>query len=198
MIQTDAAINSGNSGGPLFNMKGEVIGITSAKYSGTTSSGATIEGIGFAIPMDDVIGMLQDLMNKGYISGAYLGVMVRDVTQAVAQAYGLPMGALVESVENGFCAQAAGIRAQDVIVNVGGYAVESVSDLTRALRKHQPGDTVTVTVFRISAGGEVTLSMTLSEKPNINQQNTNPSPDNYQPGSTPGTTDDWFDRFFGN
>ena len=76
MIQTDAAINPGNSGGPLFNMKGEVIGITSAKYSGLTSSGATIEGIGFAIPMDDVIGMLRDLMEKGYISGAYLAVNV--------------------------------------------------------------------------------------------------------------------------
>ena len=200
MLQTDAAINPGNSGGPLFNMKGEVIGITSAKYSGTTDSGATIEGIGFAIPMDDVIGMIQDLMEKGYISGAYLGVMVRDVTNSVAQGYGLPLGALVDSVEPGFCAESGGIRAKDVIVNLGGYDVKCVSDLTRALRKFEPGDTVTVTVFRISAGGDVTLSLTLQEKPNTNNQPQAPSQDPTQPNDPPssGTPDDWFDHFFGN
>lgn len=200
MLQTDAAINPGNSGGPLFNMKGEVIGITSAKYSGTTESGASIEGIGFAIPVDDVIGMIQDLMEKGYISGTYLGVMVRDVTNSVSQAYGLPLGALVDSVEPGYCAEAAGIRAKDVIVNLGGYDVKCVSDLTRALRKFEPGDTVTVTVFRISAGGEVTLSLTLQEKPNTNNQPQMPSQDTTKPNDPPssGSPDDWFDHFFGN
>jgi serine protease Do len=79
MLQTDAAINPGNSGGPLFNMKGEVIGITTAKYSGTTSSGATIEGIGFAIPIDDVTKMIADIMAYGYVTGAYLGVSVADI-----------------------------------------------------------------------------------------------------------------------
>ena len=79
MIQTDAAINSGNSGGPLFNMKGEVVGITTAKYSGSSASGASIESIGFAIPIDDVIGMLNDLKDYGYVTGAYLGVMVSDM-----------------------------------------------------------------------------------------------------------------------
>ena len=162
MIQTDAAINSGNSGGPLFNMKGEVVGITTAKYSGTSSSGATIEGIGFAIPMDDVIGMIEDLRDLGYVSGAYLGVMVRDV-DPTAQNYGLPAGAFVEEVTPGFAAEAAGLMVQDIIVDLGGYQITSVSELTRMLRKFEPGETVSITVCR--GGQELQLRITLDEKP---------------------------------
>lgn len=163
MLQTDAAINPGNSGGPLFNMKGEVIGITSAKYSGLTESGATIEGIGFAIPMDDVIGMLDDLRVYGYITGAYLGVSVSNVDASIAQMYGVPMGALVRSVSAGSCAQKGGIQAKDIIVNLGGYEVENLNDLTRALRRFEAGDQVTVTVYR--SGKQVQLLLTLDEKP---------------------------------
>lgn len=162
MIQTDAAINSGNSGGPLFNMNGEVVGITTAKFSGTSTSGVSIEGIGFAIPMDDVIGMIDDLRELGYIAGAYLGVMVMDVDPA-AQAYGLPAGAFVDEVTPGYAAEAAGMLAQDIIVSLGGYDVTSVSELTRMLRKFEPGQTVSVTVYR--AGREVQLRVTLDEKP---------------------------------
>lgn len=168
MIQTDAAINPGNSGGPLFNMKGEVVGITSAKYTGQSYSGAIIEGIGFAIPMDDVIDMLTDLVTKGYISGAYLGIYMRDVNQATSQAYGIPMGVLITEVIRGYCAEKAGIKAQDVIVNLGGYDVKNTSELSRALRKFQPGDTISVTVYRMSEGGELPLTVTLNEKPKTN------------------------------
>ena len=122
MLQTDTAINSGNSGGPLFNAKGEVIGITTAKYSGTTSSGASIEGISFAIPMDDVAGMISDLREHGYVTGAYLGVSVSDVNSS-AQAYGVPAGAYVREVVPGYCAAAAGLRVGDIIVELGGYEV---------------------------------------------------------------------------
>lgn len=163
MLQTDAAINSGNSGGPLFNMNGEVVGITTAKYSGTTSSGASIEGIGFAIPIDDVIGMIEDLTEYGYITGAYLGVTVIDMDATVSETYGLPMGAQVQTVTDGNCAQKAGVQAKDIIVNLGGYDVESVNDLTRALRKFKGGETTTITVFR--GGSEMYLSITLDEKP---------------------------------
>ena len=163
MLQTDAAINPGNSGGPLFNMKGEVIGITSAKYSGLTDSGATIEGIGFAIPMDDVIDMLEDLRVHGYITGAYLGVSVSNVDTDIAQLYGVPMGALVRGVEYGSCAQKGGIQTKDIIINVGGYDVENINDLGRALRKYEAGDTVTVTVYR--GGNQTQLTVTLDEKP---------------------------------
>ena len=188
MMQTDAAINPGNSGGPLFNMEGEVVGITTAKYSGTTSSGASIEGIGFAIPMDDVYDMLMDLKEYGYITGAYLGVSVSNVSTDAAQMYGLPMGVLVHSVNPGSCALAAGIQAQDIIVSVAGYEVENMNDLTRALRKVKAGDTVSLMVYRHSQGGEVTLTVTLDEKPRPEQQTAAPSV---------GSADDWFDEFFG-
>lgn len=165
MIQIDAAINSGNSGGPLFNMKGQVIGITTAKYSGTSSSGATIEGIGFAIPIDDVIDLIDDLVKYGYVTGGYLGVMVSDVDPSAAELYGLPMGVLVHEVTAGGSAEAAGVLAQDIIVDVGGYPVKNMNDLTRALRHFDGGDRVTITVYRHSRGGEITLVATLDYKP---------------------------------
>lgn len=162
MIQTDVAINSGNSGGPLFNMKGEVVGITTAKFSGQSSSGVSIEGIGFAIPMDDVTGMIEDLQNFGYVTGAYLGVMVLDVDSS-AQYYGVPAGAYVESATAGSAADKGGIQSKDIITEIGGYPVTSVSDLTRVLRKFKAGDTVSVEVYR--SGQTKTLSVTLDEKP---------------------------------
>ena len=163
MMQTDAAINPGNSGGPLFKMKGEVVGITTAKYSGTTTSGATIEGIGFAIPIDDVLGMLSDLKEYGYVTGAYLGVTVRSMDPDVAAAYGLPVGSQVASVESGSCSEKAGLRPQDIIMSLGQYTVEDNTDLLRALRKFEPGDTTTVLVWR--SGQELELTITLDAKP---------------------------------
>ena len=163
MIQTDASINSGNSGGPLFNAQGEVVGITTAKYSGTTSSGASIEGIGFAIPMDDVYGMFEDLIEYGYIKSAYLGVTVRDVEPTAHQLYGVPMGALVDSVGFGSCAHRGGIQPKDIIVNLGGYDVRSLSDLTRVLRNFEPGEEATVTLWRM--GNEVVKTLIFDEKP---------------------------------
>lgn len=163
MIQTDAAINSGNSGGPLFNMKGEVVGITTAKYSGATSSGATIEGIGFAIPIDDVLEELTQLKDFGYIKSAYLGVMVQNMDTSVAAIYGLPVGAYVVGVEEGFCAQKAGIREKDIIVAVGEEKITSITELTRALREYEPGDRAKLTVYR--AGQYLTISVVLDERP---------------------------------
>ena len=195
MIQTDAAINSGNSGGPLFNMKGEVVGITTAKYSGSSASGASIESIGFAIPIDDVSGMVGDLMNYGYVTGAYLGVMVTDVPEDLAKYYRMPMGARVEEVTPGYCAEAAGVKAGDIIVGLGGYEVENVTDLTRALRKFKAGDTTEIVVFR--SGAEVKLSITLDEKPNNADT---AAPNDAGQGQMPenGDYDEWHDYFFGN
>lgn len=165
MIQTDVAINSGNSGGPLFNSKGEVVGITSAKYSGTTSSGASIEGISFAIPLNDVIVMLEDLRDYGYIRSAYLGIMAQEVPwdSSYAEYYNLPMGVYVKEVVSGGCAQAAGLRAKDIITNVGGYEIENMSDLTRALRQFEAGEEATLELWR--AGQTIYLSIVFDEKP---------------------------------
>ena len=168
MLQTDAAINSGNSGGPLFDMYGKVVGITTAKYSGTSNSGASIEGIGFAIPIDDVVDIIDDLMNYGYITGAYLGVMVRDLDSSVASTYGLPLGVYVDEVTAGYCAEAAGVQAGDIIIDLGGHKVSNMSELTRALRKFNPGDETTITVFR--SGAQVHLTISLSEKPAETEQ----------------------------
>lgn len=162
MLQTDAAINSGNSGGPLLNMQGQVVGITSAKSSGTSASGVSIEGVGYAIPIDDIRGLIEDLKEYGYITGAYLGVWVRDVSEE-AQGYGLPAGVYVEEVMDGHCAEEAGIKAGDIIINLGGYEVKGMTDLTLALRKFKAGDEITVTVYRNSEA--VYLNITLDEKP---------------------------------
>ena len=162
MIQTDAAINSGNSGGPLFNMYGEVVGITSAKYSGTTSSGASIEGISFAIPIDDVMNIIGDLRDFGYVTGAYLGVRVLDTDASAAALYGLPTGAYVESVEENGSAEKAGVQAKDIIIGLGEYEVSNRSELTRTLRRFKAGDTTTITVIR--SGERLTMDITLDNR----------------------------------
>ncbi len=163
MLQTDAAVNSGNSGGPIFNMNGEVVGIITAKYSGTTNSGATIEGIGFAIPIDDVVSKISDLKEYGYITGAYLGVMVRDVDRDVAEYYGLPLGVYVAEAVDGYCAAAAGLQSKDIIIALGDYTITSMNGLTRALQNFKAGDTTTITVWR--GGLVVKMEITLDEKP---------------------------------
>ena len=203
MMQTDAAINSGNSGGPLFNMKGEVIGITTAKYSGASNSGASIEGIGFAIPVDDVMAILADLRDYGYVKGCYLGVSVVTMDPAVAEAYGLPTGSKVSLVEPDHCAAKAGIKVGDIITAMGGYDVAGNSDLLSILRKFKPGDTTSITVFR--AGREFDLTITLDEKPapaeeqpQAQTESEPTAPSDYGQMPQGGDVRDWFNDFFGN
>lgn len=198
MIQTDAAINSGNSGGPLFNMQGEVVGITTAKYSGSTSSGASIEGIGFAIPIDDVMNLVDDLMEYGYVTNqAYLGVYLEEMDANVAQAYGLPSGPRVQSVVEGSCAETAGIQAGDIIIGLGDQEVSSYSDLTYALRSFKAGDTTTIQVYR--SGQELTLNITLDEKTVENDPSQTEQPSGEMPED--GSYEEWYNYFapfFGN
>lgn len=195
MIQSDVAINSGNSGGPLFNMKGEVVGITTAKFSGNSASGVGIEGIGFAIPIDDVTGMIEDLVHYGYVTGAYLGVMVLDV-DVNAQYYGIPAGAYVESVTADTAAERGGMLAKDIITEIDGYKVASRSDLTRVLRKFKAGDEVNVKVYR--EGQMITLSIVLDEKPREETQTPNQSqqsqlPQQQMPGAD--AFQEWYNYF---
>ena len=192
MIQTDAAINSGNSGGPLFNLSGEVVGITTAKYSGSSSSGATIEGIGFAIPIDDVMPLVEDLMNFGYINSAYLGVKVSDMDAETASYYNLPIGAYVQEVTPGNCAEKAGLKAKDIIVAVGSHKVDNISDLTKTLRKFKAGETTTITVYR--SGAELVLDITLDEKPHETTQTPPEIPDDSRLPQE-GSFDDWYNYF---
>lgn len=191
MIQTDAAINPGNSGGPLFNMRGEVVGITSAKYSGTTSGGASIEGIGFAIPMDDIASIITDLKDLGYVTGAYLGVTVQNTDAESAALFGLPTGAYVVSVVEGGSADNAGIQPKDIIISLGDETVENVAGLTRALRHFKAGDTTVLTVIR--SGQRVDLEITLDEKPHDPEQPESGIQDDQMPEE--GNYDEWFDYF---
>ena len=192
MLQTDAAINPGNSGGPLFNMYGEVVGITSAKYSGTTSSGASIEGISFAIPIDDVMSIIDDLQEYGYVTGAYLGVTVTDTDAAAAKLYGMPTGAYVNSVEDGGAADRAGVQPKDIIIGLGDTDISNRTELTRVLRRFKAGDTTTITVIR--SGERMTMDITLDEKPRDTQSSSS-TVEPTQPQN--GDYDEWYKFFFG-
>ena len=182
MMQTDCAINSGNSGGPLFNMKGEVVGITTAKYSGTSSGGASIEGIGFAIPIDDVLGLIEDLVEFGYVRSAYLGVQVTTQEE--------PNGVYVDSVVAGLSADNAGIKAGDIILSVGEYETPTMVKLTRAVRNYNPGDTVEVVIRR--GNQELTLTLTFGEKPN---GETEGESGEQVPLPEEGDYDEWYEYF---
>lgn len=162
MLQTDCTINSGNSGGPLFNLYGEVIGITSAKYSNNgDSTEATIEGIGFAIPMNDVIDIIKDLMEHGYVTGKpNVGVLLDDV-DAAAQRYGIPAGAEILAVLDGSCAQTGGLQVGDIVTAVEGETVQSSAQLQAAVQKHKAGETVSFTVYRDRE--TIRLQLTLDE-----------------------------------
>ena len=163
LIQTDTAINNGNSGGPLINSSGQVVGINSAKMSSSvSSSGATIEGIGFAIPMTEAREIVDDLINYGYVTGRpQLGISCQDVSEAVSQAYNLPIGAYVISVTDGGAAAEAGLQVGDVITAINDNKIETTEELNNYKNEYNAGDTVTLTIVR--NGQEQKVSVVLQE-----------------------------------
>lgn len=164
MLQTNCAINPGNSGGPLFNSYGEVIGITTAKYS-TSSSGTNVEGLGFAIPINDAIKVAQELLENGYVTGRpYLGITYLAVTdaQTAAQLGVNAYGVYVVEVVKGGPAEKAGLQAGDRIVSVDGTEIASKDDLGTLMQKHAAGDTLSITIAR--DGQMQTVNVTLGEK----------------------------------
>jgi len=162
VLQTNCAINPGNSGGPLFDSYGNVIGITTAKYT-QSSSGVSAEGLGFALPINDIKEVLDDLIAHGYVTGKpYLGIQVTDVPSA-AQQYGITAGAAVSSVAEGSCAQKAGLQVNDIIIAIDDTAIDSSSALTAALStNYKAGDKATLTVIRNQQ--EIKLTVTFDEK----------------------------------
>jgi 2-alkenal reductase len=173
MIQTDAAINHGNSGGPLLNLAGQVIGINTAidRSTGESSNNlfgysdpnATVaEGLGFAIPSNTVGEIAERLIN--HIPGAYLGVEFTSVSSVAQENYGVPAGAFIKSVVAGSPADKAGIKVHDVIVSVDGERVTSNAPLEDLIAPHKPGDKVTLKIWR--AGNTLTVTATLGKKPN--------------------------------
>ncbi|NMB89486.1 MAG: PDZ domain-containing protein [Chloroflexi bacterium] len=154
MLQTDAAISPGNSGGPLINSAAQVIGINTAK---STANG--VEGIGFAIPINDAQPVIEDLINQGYVSGRpQLGVSLAEVRQPFFNPYGLQQGVYVSTVDPGGAAERAGLQAGDMLVAIDGQAITSSSDLTAIKNQYTAGDTVTVTILRDNQQKQLSLT----------------------------------------
>lgn len=158
MFQIDAAVNSGNSGGPVYNANGEVVGIVTAKYSDTG-----VEGLGFAIPINDAAKIANDLITKGYVTGkAYMGVSIDERYNSMySQYYNMPIGAFVKSVESGSCAESAGIQAGDIITRLGDVEITGYSDLKQAIKQYSAGDSAELELYR--AGESRTLTVTFDE-----------------------------------
>ncbi|MDE5648732.1 MAG: trypsin-like peptidase domain-containing protein, partial [Oscillospiraceae bacterium] len=161
LIQTDAAINSGNSGGPLINSYGQVIGINSAKMTSTYSS-ASVEGLGFAIPITQAKTIIDDLINYGYVKGRpQLGITCIDVDESTARLYNMPVGAYVRSVTPNGAAALAGIQEGDIIIGVNGTAVSTADELSEKKNEFNAGDTITLTISR--NGKDTDIQVTLQE-----------------------------------
>ncbi len=169
-LQTDAAINYGNSGGPLLNMQGQVIGINSAKtiLAGYDAFGNPVsaEGIGFAMPINVVKEIMEALITKGYIERPGIGIVVSTITEAMAEAENVPVGAYVTSVVKGKPASNAGVRAGDIIVEANGQAIKTQTDLVDVVEKMEIGRELRVRVYR--EGAYLDLTIVVANKSEMN------------------------------
>lgn len=176
MFQIDAAVNSGNSGGPVYNTEGKIIGVVTAKYQDSYEK-MGVEGLGFAIPINDAIAIANDLIANGYVRGkAYMGVSTKSVSSAAAQYYNMVEGAYIYAVVSGSCAETAGLQMGDIITAVDAETVKSVSDLQTALKNYKAGQEAEITVFR--NGETLHLAIIFDEKQpstgDTPQEQTNP------------------------
>ena len=193
MLQTDAAVNSGNSGGPLINLKGRVIGIVSAK-----SSGMNVEGLGFAIPSSVAKGIVELLIKDGYVKGRpVMGVMIGQRADGDDED---EASVYVDSVNSGGAAEKAGIKVDDVILSANGKTVKTVAGLKEIINAMAPGDELTLKILR--GGDEKTITVILDEyKPpepaRPDQNSRRPAPDGdyeYDPWSMFPEIEDWFQQ----
>lgn len=160
LIQTDAAINSGNSGGPLINKYGQVIGINSSKMSNTYGSGASIEGIGFAIPANEVSTIVDDIMKYGYVTGKpQLGISCQNVSETISQMYNMPIGVYIVKVSEGSAAENAGLKSGDIITAVDDVEVTTSDELNAQKNIHSAGDNIEITYMRNGEKHTVTVEL---------------------------------------
>ena len=202
MIQVDASINPGNSGGPLMNLYGEVVGIVSAKYSSYANT--TVEGLGFAIPINDVQSIIKDIMENGSVGNkAYMAITAGTMTQQMAAQYKINAteGVFVYSVEDGGAGDKAGLKLGDVITKLNDTQITSMEDLSAAKKGFKAGDTVTLTVLR--DGKEITTQLTFDAQPQTTDDTTDSSQsgdNNYNNGNNGYSGNgysDLYDYFFG-
>lgn len=160
VIQTDAAINPGNSGGPLINLQGEVVGINTAKVTAVE-----VSGVGFAVSSNTARTVVQEIIEKGYVSRPYLGITIMTVTPSIARSYDLATneGALITRLVTGSPADEAGLSPGDVIIRFDGQMIITADDVVLAIRAHEIGDEVEITYLHDSS--ENTTSATLIERP---------------------------------
>ena len=202
MIQVDASINPGNSGGPLMNLYGEVVGIVSAKYSSYADT--TVEGLGFAIPINDVQSIIKDIIENGSVGNkAYMAITAGTMTQQMAAQYKINAteGVFVYSVEDGGAGDKAGLKLGDVITKLNDTQITSMEDLSAAKKGFKAGDTVTLTVLR--DGKEITTQLTFDAQPQTTDDTTDSSQsgdnsyNNGNNGYSGNGYSDLYDYFFG-
>ncbi len=159
LLQTNAAVNPGNSGGGIFNKEGELVGIINAK-----SFGEDVEGIGFAIPINNVKEIVEQLLEVGFVSTPVLGISAIEIgSKEAADQYGVErFGVYIDAVTPGKGADAAGLRQYDYILSMGGETINNLSDVTKVLKEHQVGDSIEVVIIR--EGSTITVTVVLSEK----------------------------------
>ena len=174
LMQTDCAINSGNSGGALFNLYGEVIGITNAKYSSSSYSEASIDNIGFAIPINKARVIAESIIEKGYYSKPYIGISVNTVSTET-QSYGLPQGAAVKSVVENSPAAEAGLQINDIITHINGKAIASSTELVAAVGNSAVGDILKLTVYRQNETLEINITVGEQKQTGTQQSSQNQS-----------------------
>lgn len=158
LIQTDAAINAGNSGGALVNADGKLIGINTLKMSGTG-----IEGMGFAIPINSTLDISEQLISTGKVKRPYIGISGTDVSEMLSEYYNIPVGVYVRSIQSDGPAKSSDLKPGDVIVKFNGEKIETMSQLNKKKNECKIGDEVTLTVSR--GGEEVDVKITLTEQP---------------------------------
>ena len=158
VMQTDCAINSGNSGGALVNSKGQVIGINTLKLAGDG-----IEGVGFAIPINDTIQVYEQLIKYGKVKRPYIGISGSDLTQSIAERYNMPVGVYVESVADDSNAKDSGIQKGDIITKINGTQIQTMDELNAIKNKLAIGDTITLTVYRNNE--YIDINIKLAEMP---------------------------------
>ena len=162
LLQTDAAINSGNSGGPLINKYGQVIGINSSKMSASYSE-TSIEGIGFAIPSNEVANIVDDIMEYGYVTGKpQLGISCQNVNETISKMYNLPIGVYITAVTDDSAADKAGLQSGDIIIKVNDEDITTYEELNAKKNEHKAGEEIKITYVR--SGEENTVTVTLEEK----------------------------------
>ncbi|MDO4174742.1 MAG: trypsin-like peptidase domain-containing protein [Eubacteriales bacterium] len=160
LIQTDTAINPGNSGGALINSAGQVIGITSSKLSASSMSGASIEGMGFAIPMNTTKEIVDELIAYGHVTGRpAIGISGYDIDESRASYFNLPQGVYVSSVDTASDAYAKGIQSGDIITGVNGSEITSMSEINEVKNELSAGDTITLTIYRDGATQDITITL---------------------------------------